>query len=152
MLKVRSRLGQTSKSSLFVVSVRFRSGQVKYGHQVKMLNEMAYGSFGTKKAMAALVLAFNPRKGQGQVKSDRISELKIFWQKISILSFFSEFQKDNLFYILWLEMGKAAFQKSGINIFTLYFDHCAAKNKDIVLKFCMLVYGIYLNSTFSLFQ
>ena len=53
------------------------------------------------------------------------------------------------FYVRQLEMPQNAFQKSDVIIFTCFFGNCTAKNKDIALKFCMLVICMHLHHIYS---
>ena len=65
----------------------------------------------------------------------------------------SGFQKRHLFFVRQLEMPQNAFQKCDVITFTcFFFGHCTDENKDIALKFCMLVVCIHLYHTYSGFS
>ena len=69
----------------------------------------------------------------------------------NLCRFVSGFQKCHLFLCTTIRNAKNAFQKCDVITFTWFFGHCTAKNKDIALKFCMLVVCMYLYHMYSVF-
>ena len=59
-----------------ILSKNLGQGQVKYGHQMKMLHDdvrrMFYESFGTQNSLMTFIFKFDLRKGQFHVKLGQI--------------------------------------------------------------------------------
>ena len=112
-------------------------------------------SFGTQNSMVTFNFKFDPRKGQLQVTIGQIwSNFKIrnFITKACLSCAVSSQDSKNViyFYLRHLEMPKIAFKKCDI-IFTRFCGHCKTINKDIALKFCLLVVCIQFDHIYSIF-
>ena len=107
-----------------------------------------YGSFGTYNGWCHFHILPKVRSGSDQKGSKFESEK--YFQSIPILSsFVSGFKKVICFDKRKLQMPKNAIQRSGVITCPWFLGHCTARNKNISLKFCTLVVGIQLYTTFS---
>ena len=107
---------------------------------------MLYVSFVTQNTMVAFIFRFDPWKYQYKVKFAKKSS-----KNMSILSsFVSGFQKCCLFLCTTIRNAKKMhFKYVTSSPLRVFFCHCAGKNKDISLKFCMRVVCMYLDHMYS---
>ena len=104
--------------------------------------------------MVTFMLKFGPRKGQFHVKPAQITlifKILNFCIKIYLSCPFLSQHSKKCHLFLCTTIKNAEFQKHEVITFTRFFGHCTVKNKDIAVKFCMLVLCIYPNDIYSVF-
>ena len=111
-----------------------------------------YGSLETQNSMLTFIFKFDPRKGQLQVNISSIrSYFKTRNRITKVCLSYAVFSQDSKKKIIrHLEIPKITFQKCDVITLT-FFGHCTSKNKDIGLKFCLLVVCMYFDHIHPVF-